>query len=173
MKKNKNIHFIITGGTIDSHYDGTKDTVAANKKSVIPDYIKNLNLYEISKFTQVCMKDSRNLNEKDLKKILNTIEKSPCKKVVITIGTYTMPDTARFIKSNLKRKDQVIVLTGSLIPLVGFTPSDGGFNLGYSVAEVEKLRPGIYVCMNGRIFSPGEVLKMLYQGRFSSIKLKQ
>ncbi len=36
------IHFIITGGTLDSYYDGTKDTVAVYKKSAIPNFIKNL-----------------------------------------------------------------------------------------------------------------------------------
>ena len=40
------IHFIITGGTIDSHYDGTKDTAVPNKESVIPKFIEELKLYE-------------------------------------------------------------------------------------------------------------------------------
>lgn len=40
--KNFTIHFIITGGTIDSHYDGSKDTAAPNKESIIPFFIKSL-----------------------------------------------------------------------------------------------------------------------------------
>ena len=115
------------------------------------------------------MKDSRELNMTDVRKILSTIEKSPCKKIILTHGTYTMPDTARFLVKNLKRKDQTIILTGSMIPLEGFSPSDAGFNLGYSVSQAKVLSSGVYVCMNGRTFSPDEVIKVLYEGRFDSI----
>ena len=126
----------MAGGTIDSYYEGTKDTAVPNKESVIPDFIKSLKLYEKTVFTEICMKDSRDMTKNDLKKILNTIKKSTHKKIIITNGTYTIPDTARYLKVNLKRNDQTIVFTGSLIPLVGFSPSDAPFNLGYSIAKV-------------------------------------
>lgn len=168
MRK-QTIHFIMTGGTIDSFYDATKDTAAPNRKSVIPTYLKSLNLYLTAKFTQVCMKDSRGLTSADLKRILGTVEKSPHKDIIITHGTYTMPDTAKYLKTKLKRKDQVIVLTGSMIPLNGFNFSDAPFNLGFSIASLPHLKPGVYVCMNGRIFSPDEVLKFLSKGRFVSV----
>lgn len=90
-------------------------------------------------------------------------------KIIITHGTYTMPDTARYLKANLKRDDQTIVFTGSMIPLTGFSPSDAPFNLGYSIAKIQDLPAGIYVCMNGRVFSPNEVVKFLYGGRFVSV----
>jgi L-asparaginase len=80
-----------------------------------------------------------------------------------------MPDTARFLKANLKRKDQTIILTGSMIPLLGFSPSDGPFSIGYAIAKVQDLEPGIYVCMNGRVFSSEEVMKVSKEGRFSSV----
>ncbi|MBI5753661.1 asparaginase [Candidatus Peregrinibacteria bacterium] len=128
--KNSTIHFVITGGTIDSFYDGSKDTAVTNEHS---------------------------------------IETSKHKKILVTHGTYTMSDTARFLKANLKRKDQVIILTGSMIPINGFSPSDGPFSLGYAIAQLEHLKPGIYVCVNGRVFSPEEVVKVIGEGRFSSI----
>ncbi|HBU06487.1 MAG TPA: asparaginase [Candidatus Magasanikbacteria bacterium] len=167
---NKNtIHIILTGGTIDSHYDGTKDTAITNRSSVVPDFIKSLKLYEKTEYTEICMKDSRHLTKADLKKILNTIEKSPYKKIIITHGTYTMPDTARYLNKHLKRKDQTIIFTGSMIPLVGFTPSDAPFNLGYSIAKVQDMEPSISVCMNGKNFQPDEVAKLLYEGKFISL----
>jgi len=125
------IHFILTGGTMDSHYDGTKDTVVPNKESVIPNYINGLKLYSKVKFTQICMKDSRDITKFDQKKILELIEKSSENKFIITHGTYTMSDTARYIKANLKRKDIRIIFTGSFIPMTGFMNSDGLFNLGF------------------------------------------
>ena len=169
MKTTKPIHFIITGGTIDSFYDGIKDTVTTLAHSAVPNYIKSLKLSSKTKFTEICMKDSRNLNVKDFYSITNTIEKSPYKKVIITHGTYTMPDTAKFLKAHLKRNDQTIVFTGSMIPLLGFAPFDASFNLGFAISQVNELPNGIYVCMNGAIFSPDEVVKLLYEGRFISV----
>lgn len=168
-EKTFKIQFIMTGGTIDSHYDGSKDTAVPNKESVIPSFIESLKLYHDAEFTTVCMKDSRDLNPKDLENVLNTIEKSPHTKIIITHGTYTMSDTARFLKANLKRKDQTIVLTGSVIPINGFSPSDGPFSLGYAIAQLEHLKPGVYVAMNGKVFSPEEILKSISEARFYSI----
>jgi len=169
MKNKSTIHFIITGGTIDSYYEPTKDTAVPNAKSIIPEFIKSLKLYPKVQFTIVCMKDSRQLTQADQKKVLQVIEKSKSKKIIVTHGTYTMPDTARFLKANLKRKDQTIILTGSMIPISGFAPSDGPFSLGYAVAQLEHLPVGVYVCMNGRVFQPEEVTKIIHEGRFTSL----
>lgn len=166
---NQAIHFIITGGTIDSHYDGAKDTAVPNETSVIPAFIKSLRLSYPTEFTTVCMKDSRELKHDDLENILKTVEESKYVKIIITHGTYTMPDTARFLKANLQRKDQIIVFTASSIPITGFSPSDGPFNLGYAMAKTEELEPGVYVAINGLVFSPEEVMKVVSEARFVSI----
>lgn len=163
------VHFVITGGTIDSYYDGSKDTVVPNKISMIPEYIGKLHLHQKPFFTTVCLKDSRELRITDLRKIQKTIQLSLYKKIIVTHGTYTMPDTARYLKVHLKRPDQIIIFVGSMIPLFGFAPSDASFNLGYALAKFETLKPGIYVCMNGRVFYPEEIVKVLYEGRFASI----
>lgn len=169
MAKAKSIHLITTGGTIDSFYNPVKDTVTPNKISAFPDYLKSLKLYDKLIFTTVFLKDSRDITRADLRKLQKLVEQSKSKHVIIAHGTYTMPDTARFLAAQLKRKDQVIIFTGSMIPLIGFSPSDAGFNLGYSLAIVQQLTAGIYVCMNGRVFSPNEVVKDLHEGRFASV----
>lgn len=162
------IHFIFTGGTIDSIYDGTKDTAVPAVRSAIPAFLEMLKLYAKITHTTVCMKDSRALTNADRRKILRVVEHSRSKRIIITHGTYTMPDTARYLKANLKREDQTVVLTGSLIPLSGFFPPDAPFNLGYAFAKVQELPTGIYVCMNGRVFTTGEVKKLTKEGRFAS-----
>ena len=169
MPSKDTIHFIITGGTIDSYYDGVKDTVTPLPHSCIPAFIKSLKLHEKVVFTEICMKDSRALTKSDMMKVAETIRKSPHKKIIISHGTYAMPDTAKLVKANLKRNDQTIIFTGSMIPLLGFAPSDAPFNLGYAIARVQELTGGIYVAMNGRLFSPEEVAKLLYEGRFISV----
>ena len=175
MAKSK-IHIIITGGTIDSYFEGSVDTVIPKKHSVIPNYIKSLKLYEDFQFSEVCIKDSRALTIRDIKKICRIIENSKHKRIIITHGTYTMPKTSKFLENNLKNKNRVIIITGCMIPLEGFAPSDAQFNLGFSIAKSLELSNGIYICMNGKLFSPKEVYipqkKILFikEGRFSSIK---
>jgi L-asparaginase len=172
MKKQQ-ILIILTGGTIDWYWEGKSDTAVPNKHSVVPAYFAKLSLYVDVTFEEVCMKDSRQLTAKDIKQVQRLVEKSNRKKIIIIHGTYTMPDTARYLMANLKRKDQTIVLTGSMVPLEGFTSSDAPFNLGYAVALLDQLSPGVYIAMNGKIFSAEESAKNIGEGRFYSVFDKQ
>lgn len=167
---NETIHMIMTGGTIDSYYEGAKDTVIPLEHSVLPAYFRGMCFSdEEIVFTEICMKDSRNLTREDLEKLLQTIEDSEHRKLIVTHGTYTMPDTARYLKARIRRDDQTIVLTGSMTPLQGFTPSDAPFNLGYAMSEIRRLDLGIYVAMHGNTFTSDEVAKDMRLGRFYSI----
>jgi len=163
------IHFIITGGTMDSHWDGKIDSAVPNAQSYLPEYFSLHAMYADFKFTEVCLKDSRSLTGEDTENVLKAIEESDADKIIVTHGTYTMPDTARFLEANLKRKDQVVILTGSYTPLRGFTDSDAPFNLGFAVMATKVLDPGVYIAMNGRIFTPSEVAKRLAEGTFYSV----
>lgn len=165
----RKIQVLCMGGTLDSRWEGKLDTVIINEHSAMPDYFKNLIIYAEVSFVEVAMKDSRELRLSDLEKLLETIEESAYKKIIITHGTYSMPDTAKYLKANLARRDQTIVLTGSMIPLKGFESSDAPFNLGYALAKVENLPAGVYVCMNGRTFDPDEIAKNLAEGKYFSV----
>jgi L-asparaginase len=161
-------HIIITGGTIDSSYDGTKDTVLPNKHSAIPAFLKSLKLPIAFEYSEVCMKDSRQITPSDLKKILKTVESSACKQIIITHGTYTMTDTARYLEAHLLRKNQIVILTGSMMPL-SFAGSDAPFNLGFAIGKLSSLKPGIYVSMNGKILIAEEATKIISKGKFISL----
>jgi L-asparaginase len=171
--KNPPLHVILTGGTIDSFYNIILDKIAPKKKSCIPEYVKGLKLYNEVKFTTIFMKDSRELTNSDLQRILRAVQSSKVKRIIITHGTYTMSDTARMLDAQLKSKDKTIILTGSMMPLDGFNFSDAPFNLGFVVAMVQELKPGVYISMNGNIFTPQEVAKTISEGRFSSLFTKQ
>lgn len=169
MKEDKTIHFILTGGTIDSYFDPAKDSVVIGKRTMVPDFIKKLKLHNKCEFAVATLKDSRDLRYYDRKSILELVKKSKHEMIIITHGTYTMPDTAQFLKDNLLDNKKTIVFTGSMIPLKGFELTDSQFNLGYAVACVQTLPVGVYLCMNGRVFDPQKVDKNRIEGRFEEI----
>lgn len=150
--KNNSIQVILTGGRIDSVWDGGVDEVVVAKHSVIPDYLKSIKIEGIE-FTEVCMKDSRALTLEDRKSILRAINQSKSNKILITHGTHTLADTVGFLKANLKKNDRTIVFTGSSSPLKDFLLSDAAFNLGYALAKVEDLPVGLYLCINKKTTS--------------------
>ncbi len=164
------IHFIITGGTIDSYFDVSLDTIVPFKESCLPKYMASVGFNEKNaQFSTVCMKDSRKLIVADFNVILELIEKSKCSRFIITHGTYTMPDTARYIEAHLSRDDATVVLTGSMKPIMGFPESDAPFNLGHAISQVRQLPLGVYICMHGRTYLPQDVAKSPSEGRFYSI----
>ncbi|HBY74265.1 MAG TPA: asparaginase [Candidatus Kerfeldbacteria bacterium] len=165
------IHCIFTGGTIDSYYEGSQDTAVPAKHSVVPRYLKNLKLYDQFQYTELCMKDSRAINDADRKKLVRIITRSKANYILVTHGTYTMPDSARFVERHLpKNQTKIIIFTGAMIPLDGFTFSDGGFNLGYTISQFHCAAPGVYVAMNGKLFPAKTSTKIIAQGRFAEIQ---
>jgi len=64
------------------------------------------------------------------------------------------------------------VLTGAMVPYAFGSSSDGFFNLGSSLAFVQMLDPGVYVCMNGRYFDWDKVKKNKKTGFFEE-KVKE
>jgi L-asparaginase len=168
MKKDK-IIFILTGGTIDSRYDGMKDTPMVKNSSGIKNYLdKNIQPIFEYDYQIATFKDSRDITEEDRKNILKMIQECPSdSKIIITHGTYTMPDTARFIKENIQNLDsKTIVFTGAMIPLEGFSETDASFNIGFAIASAQMADSGIYIAMNGHLFEADKVKKNLEEGRF-------
>ncbi len=170
MKQNyETIHLILTGGTIDSEFEPTSDSTKVSKNPKVPLYLQKLGLYNPFVTEVVFLKDSREIRHTDRKQLLEIIRKSPHTLILITHGTYTMPDSAQYVKDQLGKTDKTIVFVGSMIPLSGFEYSDAAFNLGYAVAQLQTLPPGVYVCMNGKVFDPDKVDKNKIAGRFEEV----
>ncbi len=170
MKNSQNlIHFIAMGGTIDSGWSGAQDALVVNEKSDVPLFLSRFPLLSETIFSQVCAKDSRAVIDEDRKNLVKTVENSPAAKIVITHGTFTMPETARFLQKKLKRHDQTIVLTSATRPLRGFEMSDAPLNLGYAISNAQHLKPGIYIALKGQALTLEELEKKLQEGSFHKI----
>jgi L-asparaginase len=108
--------------------------------------------YEVE---SILRKDSLDLTETDRQLIRTTVEKDPCRCIVVTHGTDTMVETANALQGI---PDKIIVLTGSMQP-ARFRVTDAVFNIGSAIGAVQALPPGVYIAMNGQIFDPRRTKK--------------
>lgn len=164
----KHVHIIKMGGTIefiDLAYDAINKNLMKLDTS-IDSYLHNLIKphFNFSSET-VAKKDSRDITQKDRDELLRAITTTSHDNIIVTHGTFTMSETAEFLdKQNYGSKK--IILTGSMVPITGFTVSDAGFNLGFAIANFDTIEPGVHICMNGGTFSASEVSKNLDDFRF-------
>lgn len=154
------IHIIKMGGTIEFKDPGYEIINQQMMKldSSVESYLKNMVKPHFTfSVESVCDKDSREINSEDLTKLAKVIENTLHENILVTHGTYTMERTAEFLDKKAYKKK--IILTGSMVPVVGFSISDAAFNLGYSIASFGQINNGVYICMNGGIFKSNEVSK--------------
>jgi len=157
------IHIIKMGGTIefrDPAYEKINDLMKLDVS--IDGYLKNLVKPHFTfDIKVVCEKDSREITEEDLNNLWTEIKDSKKENILITHGTFTMKNTTKFLE-NLMEKENIskkIIITGAMVPIVGFSISDAGFNLGYSLGSFNGVEDGVYLCMNGGVFKADEVEK--------------
>ncbi len=156
------IHILTTGGTIEGlDYEDEKDITKSNV--TIKDFLLNANVNLEFTIENIFRKDSRAIDEDDLKILAKKVKSSKASKILITHGTYTMEDTAKYIgKLNLNK---TIVLVGSFI-LGSSAETDAPFNLGYAICSLQFLKPDVYVAMNGQVFHWTNVRKNIVLNKF-------
>jgi L-asparaginase len=163
---NMSIRIFITGGTFDKEYNELTGQLFF-KDSHLPEMLdlgRNLVPVEIRTLMMV---DSLEMTDMDRELIAEHCGKSPEDKIIITHGTDTMAETARLLAKEVK--DKTVVLTGAMVPYK-FGSSDGLFNLGSAMAFVQTLPKGVYVAMNGRYFTAGNVRKNKETGEFEELR---
>lgn len=159
------VRILITGGTFDKEYDEITGEL----------YFKDTHMREILdlgrskldvKFRTLMLVDSLEMTDGDRNIILDNCKRVSEDQIVITHGTDTMTDTAKFIaETNLEK---TIILTGAMIPYK-FGSSDGLFNFGSALAFAQSLPHGVYIAMNGRYFDWDKVRKNRKIGVFEEI----
>lgn len=159
------IRIMVTGGTFDKEYNERTGQL----------YFKDTHLQEMLRLGRsrvpvemrtVMMIDSLDMTDGDRQVLLHQCLHCPEKRIVITHGTDTMEDTARYLAQSIE--DKTIVLTGAMIPYM-FGSSDGLFNLGSALAFVQALPHGVYIAMNGRYFHWDNVRKNRERGEFEEL----
>ena len=156
------IKIFTTGGTIEG-LDYIDDKGIKDSNVSIEGFLKSANVDFDFTIESVFKKDSRAITDDDKKLLVNKIKATNAVKILITHGTFTMEDTAKYIgKLNLNK---TIVLVGSFA-LGSSADTDAPFNLGYAISSLQLLKPDVYIAMNGQIFNWNNVSKNLETNKF-------
>ncbi len=163
------VHIFTTGGTIDKvYFDALSEYQIGD--SAIPGIFAEANVTCDYQITELMRKDSLEITEEDRKLMAAELGASEHSRVLLTHGTDTMAQTAQVLAESTSDKtlgDKTIVLTGAMQP-ASLRVTDSIFNVGFAMAAVQTLPPGVYIAMNGRVFNAGEVKKNRAEGRFEA-----
>ena len=160
-----NLLIVTTGGTIDKIYFDDKSDYQIGDPQ-IGMILRELGVAFRFTIIPILRKDSLHITDEDRELIRATIAAQPVRHVLVTHGTDTMVATGKVLQSI---PGKTIVLTGALSP-AGFRGSDAEFNIGCAIGAVQSLPEGVYIAMNGRIWSPDRVRKNVAANRFEPIE---
>ena len=157
------VKIFCTGGTIDKvYFDALSDYQIGNP------VVENILNEGLAKFSfevgSILKKDSLEITDEDREKIYQHVAAESCENILITHGTDTMINTAQRLE---EIKDKTIVLTGAMQP-ARFRNTDAIFNIGYAIAAAQHLPHGVYLAMNGQIFTPDAVQKNRAAAQFEA-----
>jgi len=158
------IHFIAAGGTIDKLYYDAKSEYQIGSPQIMS-LLQEMELAFQYTIEPLLAKDSLDLTDDDRALIRERVIAASADHVIITHGTDTMVETAKVLQGITGK---TIVLTGAMQP-ARFHRSDALFNVGVAIGAVACLSPGVYLCMNGKIFHQDRTRKNRELGRFEEI----
>ena len=167
----KSVRILTTGGTLDKVHNWREENIAfaGAGQSQVPEVLDNGRCYHpvVEQLFQI---DSLDMNDTYRALLIARILAASETALVITHGTSTMPETARYLEKHLldnKCTDKTVVLTGAMRPYSLFV-SDASFNLGGAIIASQSLAPGVYGVMNGCVFPADEISKNTKLGRFDA-----
>ncbi|NKZ35150.1 L-asparaginase [Rothia terrae] len=163
IKNADNISILTTGGTIDKVYS------VAGELEIGEPSVRELLSYVLTdvefEVTEVLAVDSLDMTDADRAQLVKALDATDDEHIIITHGTDTMPETARYLLKHASLGNKTVVLTGAMQP-ASMRKSDAGFNLGAAVAALNLLEPGVYVSMSGKVFNGATVVKDRSRGIF-------
>ncbi len=168
--------FLVTGGTIDKQPVYLPDGKTFDNDSKVfgethlPEMLEKAHYLGKTSVETLFMIDSLDMTDEHRAEIGKAAEASVDQQIVITHGTDTMPETARFLERNNRLAGKSIVLTGAMVPYSMGESSDALFNLGNAIAYARVLPPGVYIAMNGQAFEASNVRKDVEAGVFKTLE---
>jgi L-asparaginase len=159
------LRILLTGGTFEKVYfplTGQMDF----KDSVVSQLLAEAQAQEHVTIEQLFLIDSLDMNAGHRERLLTACESMVESACVIIHGTDTMCETAKFLQQ--AQLSKTIVLTGAMVP-ARIANSDAAFNLGFAMAQASHLKAGVFVAMNGKVFTADNCRKNRDLGCFESL----
>ena len=157
------ISIYTAGGTIDKIYFDANSEFHVGEPQ-IGELLEEANVSCAYTIESLMRKDSLEMTDTDRQVIRDAVEADANDHVLITHGTDTMAETARWL---VGVQGKTVVLTGSMQP-ASLRSSDAIFNIGYAIAALQHLAAGVYIAINGQVFDPRHVHKNRQQQRFEA-----
>ena len=158
------VQIFTTGGTIDKIYFDALSEFQVGE-SPIESILHEANVTFDFTVTSLMRKDSLELTDEDRQAVLAAVTGSDSNQILITHGTDTMAKTAEVLSAVTGK---TIVLTGAMQP-ARLRSTDAIFNVGFAIAAARNLAPGVYIAMNGQVFSACHVRKNREAGKFEPL----
>jgi L-asparaginase len=163
----KKILIINTGGTFNKVYNPITGELEIEPtgealKAIASAWLTRFNI------SNILAKDSLDMNDGDRELILDKVQNSIEKHIIIVHGTDTMDLTAHYL-ANAKLEKQ-IVLTGAMIPH-SINPIESASNLACAYGFIQSnKKSGVFISMNGVIEDYKRVVKNKEKGYFEDSK---
>lgn len=155
---------LATGGTIDDLEYAKASDAPENRESIIPLLLEQINHGSDTIFEELMMKDSDFITNDDRQVILERIQRAEENKILITHGTNTICDTAKYLGDHIN--DKTVVLTGSMtLPSVDES-KEALSSLEFALNKIQSLPDGVFVAMQEKIFNWNNVRKNMEEGKF-------
>jgi len=158
------IQLLITGGTIDKDYQTTSGELLFSETH-LPQILEEASCTVPVRTETLMLKDSLEMSDTDREVILGACCESRTQKIIITHGTDTMVETALKLSESENLQNKTIILTGAMRPF-RLGRSDASFNMGSALMAVQLAQAGVYIVMNGQLFSAQQVQKDRQNGIF-------
>jgi L-asparaginase len=164
----ENLRIIVTGGTLDKIHDVQTEGLgfAPDGTTHLPELLRTSRCH-FPIVELLMLKDSLYFDDADRQAIALAVIRAPERAVVVTHGTGTMGQTARFLAPLIAqaKAGKTVVLTGAMRPY-SLQKSDADFNIGGAVVAAQLLGAGVWGVMNGRVFAAEDLVKNTELGRF-------
>jgi L-asparaginase len=155
------IKIFTTGGTIDKIYFDALSEFQIGEAQ-IGQVLNEANVSFAFDVEPLMRKDSLELTDDDRALIARHVRNAACQRIIVTHGTDTMVETARYLG---RLDDRSVVFTGAMQP-ARLRVTDALFNIGFAVAAVQTLPRGVWIAMNGRVLDASSARKNRAENRF-------
>lgn len=155
-----------TGGTFDKIYFDAKSEFSVGEPQAQP-ILEQAGVNISYQIESLLRKDSLDMDEADRLMIREKVAACSNQRIIIIHGTDGMVATAKYL-SQKDLRNKIIVFVGAMQP-ARMRKSDAPFNLGFAIASVQLLEPGIFIAMNGQVFQHDKVVKDVVASQFKPL----